>query len=36
MRRYLKQMTRRAILTGKFASDFGAELMFIGGDIAGN
>lgn len=36
IRRYLKQKTRRVIITGKIAADLGAELMFIGGDIAYN
>lgn len=36
IRRYLKQMTRRVIKTGMVAADFGAELIFIGGDIAYN
>ncbi len=36
IRRYLKQKTRRVITTGKIAADLGAELMFIGGDIAYN
>ncbi|MBU7004281.1 MAG: hypothetical protein HXS50_01845 [Theionarchaea archaeon] len=35
-RRFLGQATRRVALRGKVASDFGCELMFIGGDIAGN
>jgi hypothetical protein len=36
MKRYLKQKTRRVVATAKVATDFGAELMFIGGDIATN
>ena len=36
IKRYLKQRTRRAVIMVKVAADLGAELMFIGGDIAGN
>jgi len=36
VRRFLSQQTRRVIITGKVAADFNCELMFIGGDIAGN
>ncbi len=36
IRRYLRQRTRRAVIMGKVAADLGVELMFIGGDIAGN
>ncbi len=36
IRRYLRERTRRVKVTGKVAADFGCELMFIGGDIAGN
>jgi len=36
IRRYLKQRTRRAVIMGRVAADLGAEIMFIGGDIAGN
>ena len=36
VRRFLRQQTRRVTVTGRVAADFGCELMFIGGDIAGN
>ncbi len=36
IRRYLKQRTRRTVIAGRIAADLGAELMFIGGDIAFN
>jgi len=36
LRRYLRQRTRRVIRLGRIAADMGAQLMFIGGDIAHN
>lgn len=36
MKRFLKQHTRRMLKFGKLAADFGAELIYAGGDIADN